>query len=201
MNRHVAAASIAFTGIIAELLIIALAGLPYRPGQLRSEFLFSGITAVVILMLMIVQLIFNNFWRRSMPHLPRRPDNIAAVMTYVADTSIVKDFQGLESSSVRQRNRTIRDMKKTYAYGWRKEDESGRIRWVVDEVVSAERKSLIDRPSAGEAAESPAETSVGTLAETPAETPAETRAEIRAWTLRCASEEHKRDIRIVNAME
>ena len=146
-NRHMAAASVAFTGIIAELLIISLAGLPYRPGQLRSEFLFSGISAVAILVLMITQLVVFNFWQRSLPHLPRRPDNIAAVMTYVAGTHIVRDFNGLESSGVRQRNRAIRDMQKTYAYGWRREDERGRIRWVVDEVVTAERKSLLDRTS------------------------------------------------------
>ncbi|KAH8893832.1 hypothetical protein GQ53DRAFT_805291 [Thozetella sp. PMI_491] len=146
-NRHLAAASVAFTGLLAEVLIIALAGLPYRPGQMRSEFLFCGIAAVVILLAMIVQLVVVNFWRRAMPHLPRRPDTIANVMTYVAETGIVRDFHGLEDLSVSRRNQAIRDMRKTYAYGWRKEDESGRIRWVIDEMVPAEGKSLLDRHS------------------------------------------------------
>ncbi len=154
-NRHLAAASVAFTGIMAELLIISLAGLPYRPGQLRSEFLFCGITAVVILLMMIVQLVVVNFWRRSLPTLPRRPDTIANVMTYVANPGIVRDFQGLESQSVRRRNQAIRDMKNTYAYGWRKEDAGGRIRWVVDEVVTAERKSLLERTSGDRSSSEP----------------------------------------------
>lgn len=142
-NRHFAAASIAFTGLIAELLIIALAGLPYRPGQLRSEFLFCGIVALVILAMMVVQLVLVNMWRRSLPHLPRRPDTIAAVMTYVARTTMVTDFHGLEEKSVRERNKAVRKMGKTYAYGWRKEDESGRARWVVDEVPDQEKRSFL----------------------------------------------------------
>jgi hypothetical protein len=143
-HRHFAAASIAFTGLAAELLIIALAGLPYRPGQLRGEFLFCGVAALAILALMVIQLGLVNLWRRALPHLPRRPDTIGAVMTYVAGTSMVRDFYGLEEMSVRERNKAIRRVGKVYAYGWRKEDESGRVRWVVDEVPSVERKSLLE---------------------------------------------------------
>lgn len=146
-NRHLAAASVAFTGIMAEFLIIFLAGLPYRPGQLRSEFLVCGIASVVILVAMIVQLVLVNLWRRQLPHLPRRPDSIAAVMTYVAGTEMVKDFYGVEGLSTRERDKAIRRLNKTYAYGWRKED-NGRVRWVVDEVPDENRKSLMERPSA-----------------------------------------------------
>lgn len=143
-HRHFAAASIAVTGLGAELLIVALAGLPYRPGQLRGEFVFCGIMALVIVALMIAQLAQVNFWRRSLPHLPRRPDNIAAVMTYVAGTTMVKDFYGLEELSTSERNKAVRKMGKTYAYGWRKEDDSGRTRWIVDEVPDQEKKAFLD---------------------------------------------------------
>ncbi len=148
-NGHFAAASVATTGLISEFLVVFLSGLPYRPGQLRSEFLFCGIASMIILGLMVVQLAFINFWRRQLPHLPRRPDSIAAVMTYVAGTSMARDFYGLEEDSTRERNKAIRGLDKTYAYGWRKE-EGGRVRWVVDEVSPDDDKSLVYRPS-GEA--------------------------------------------------
>ncbi len=144
---HRAAAAVAATALVAEFLIIFLSGLPYRPGQLRSEFLVCGIASLAILALMVAQLVFNNLWRRSLPHLPRRPDSIGAVMTYVAGTNMVRDFHGLEELGVSDRNRAICQLNKTYAYGWRKE-ESGRVRWVVDEVPADEGKSLMDRPSA-----------------------------------------------------
>lgn len=169
---HFGAASVAFTGIFAELLIIFLAGLPYRPGQLRGEFLFCGVSALAILAIMLVQVIAINIWRRRLPHLPRRPDNIAAVMTYVAATGMARDFDGLEGLSVRERNKAIVDMGKNYAYGWRREEimpmpagvpggmeyHSGyatnagtaggsRVRWVIDQVAGDEGKSLMVRGS------------------------------------------------------
>lgn len=143
-HRHFAAASIAVTGLCAELLIVALAGLPYRPGQLRGEFVFCAVMALSIVTLMIAQLVLVNLWRRALPHLPRRPDNIAAVMTYVAGTTMVKDFYGLEELSTSERNKAVRKMGKTYAYGWRKEDGTGRTRWVVDEVPDQEKKAFLD---------------------------------------------------------
>jgi hypothetical protein len=98
---------------------------------------------MAIVTLMVVQLVLVNLWRRSLPHLPRRPDTIASVMTYVAGTAMVRDFYGLEEMSVRDRNKAVRKMGKTYAYGWKKEDDTGRTRWVVDEVPDQEKKSFL----------------------------------------------------------
>src|SRR5450432_1643545 len=119
-SGHFTAASVAITGLVAELLVVALSGLPYRPGQLRGEFLFWGITSLAILVLMVVQLIIVTVWRRSLPHLPRPPNSIAAVMTYVAGTSMSHDFNGLEQLKTSERDRKIRDLGKAYAYGWRR---------------------------------------------------------------------------------
>jgi hypothetical protein len=139
-KRHFTPASVAFIGLVAEVLIVALSGLPYRPGQSRGEFLFWAITALAILTLMLVQLIIVNIWRKSLPHLPRAPGSIAAVMTYVANTSMTRDFNGLEQLSRSERDQGIRDLEKLYAYWWRRE-QSGNIRWIVDE-VPMEKNSL-----------------------------------------------------------
>lgn len=132
-NGYWTAASVAFTSLIAEFLIIALAGLPYRPGQQRSEFTLWAIVSLFILTLMVIQLLMVNWWRKKLPQLDRAPDTIASVMTYVARTGMRADFDSLSEVSTKERNRAVRGLGKEYAYGWRRE-ETGRVRWVVDEV-------------------------------------------------------------------
>jgi hypothetical protein len=138
---------VALIGLIAELLIVALSGLPHRTGQSRGEFLFWGITCLAILTIMIIQLIILAIWRRKLPHLPRAPESIAAVMTYVAGTSMTRDFNGLEQLKRKERDRAIRDLEKNYAYWWRRE-EDGRVRWVVDVVPGDKNnRALMDGAS------------------------------------------------------
>jgi hypothetical protein len=139
---HFTAASVAFIGLVAEFLVVALSGLPYHPGQSRGEFLFWSIASMAILSIMVVELIIVNIWRRSLPHLPRPPTSIAAVMTYVAGTCMTQHFDGLEQLSVSERNRQIGHLGKAYTYRWGR-DEGGRVRWVVDE-APLEVKSFMD---------------------------------------------------------
>lgn len=141
---HYTPALVALIGLVAELLIVALSGLPYRPGQSQGECLFWGIASLAILTIMIAQLIIIALWRRKLPHLPRAPESIAAVMSYVAGTSMTRDFNGLEQLKRQERDRAIRDLEKSYAYWWRRE-EDGRIRWVVDVVpATKDNRALID---------------------------------------------------------
>src|SRR3569833_4739019 len=95
-NLHMTAASVAVTGIAAEFLVVFLAGLPYRPGQLRTELLFCGIGSLCYLALMIAQMIVVNLWRRHQPYLPRRPDTNGAVMTNEDGTAMVRDIHRQE---------------------------------------------------------------------------------------------------------
>jgi hypothetical protein len=68
-------------------------------------------------------------------------------MTYVAGTSMTRDFNGLEQLKRSERDQAIRDLEKTYAYWWRKE-EDGRIRWVVDVVPeNKNNRALMDGAS------------------------------------------------------
>ena len=143
-NSHYIASFVALSGLIAEFLVVALAGLPYRPGQQRGEFLFWAVVALVILSLMIITLVVVNIWRRKLPALKRMPGDIAAVMTYVAGTGMVRDFAGLSQSSTKERDGAIKRLEKVYTYGWRREEmdsgvRAGRGRWVIDEVLMKER--------------------------------------------------------------
>ncbi|KAH0538448.1 hypothetical protein FGG08_004946 [Glutinoglossum americanum] len=87
-NRHFTAATIAFTALLSEFLVVALSGLPYRPGQLREEFLFCAIASLRVLSIMLAELGGLDIWRRFLPHLPRKPDSVAAAMTYVCDSKM-----------------------------------------------------------------------------------------------------------------
>jgi hypothetical protein len=68
-------------------------------------------------------------------------------MTYVAGTSMTRDFNGLEQLKRKERDRAIRDLEKNYAYWWRRE-EDGRVRWVVDVVPGDKNnRALMDGAS------------------------------------------------------
>ena len=102
-NGHFIAAIVAFTALLSEFLVVVFSGLPYRPVQLR------------------------------LPRLPRKPDNVATVLTYVCQSHMVEDFEGVETLSVRERDRRIRDLRKRYGYRVRK-GEDGLGRWTIDEI-------------------------------------------------------------------
>ena len=143
---YIVPAAVALTALMSEFLVISLAGLPYRPGQLRTEYLVCGVISIAMLLVMLVMIFFLHRWRRTLPHLPRRPDSVAAVMTYVAQTNMSRDFVGIEERKRKERERAIEGLGKKYGYGIRVE-EDGRKRWVVDEVeveYDAERRRMVD---------------------------------------------------------
>lgn len=141
---YVVPAAVAITALISESFVIALAGLPYRPGQLRGEYIFCGIASIAMLAVMLVMIWFLYRWRKTLPHMPRRPDSVAAVMTYVAETTMARDLAEMEQRKRKERRRAIEGLGKRYGYGFRVEPD-GRKRWVVDEVeveYEAERRRM-----------------------------------------------------------
>lgn len=136
-SNHVVPAAVAFAALISEILVVTLAGLPYRPGQLRSEYVFCGVASAVLLAIMLGIAVWAATWRAlAVPHLPRRPDSVAAVMTYVAGTRMVADFEGIERVGVRERDRVIVGLRKRYVYGHvERKSGFGSGRWVVDDVA------------------------------------------------------------------
>jgi hypothetical protein len=135
-NRHFVPAAVAFTSILSEFLIVSLSGLPYREGQTRGEFLFCGIASLFILIVVCTMVLVINVWRCFLPDLPRKPDTVAAVLTYVVDTRFCCDFEGLERMNVKERDRQVIAMGKRYGFG-NVSGSNGEERWVVDEVGDA----------------------------------------------------------------
>ena len=131
-QQHFVAAAVVLTAFLSEFLVIALSGLPYRPGQLPDEFYFCGVSAVILLTLMTIVLVVVNFWRRALPDMPRNPDNVAAVIMHVHQSRMCNDFEGTEHLSTRKRDERIRKLKKLYYYG--PEEDGAEARRIIDEV-------------------------------------------------------------------
>jgi hypothetical protein len=53
-------------------------------------------------------------------------------MSYVCDSNMLRDFEGLERSSRRERDEEIRALDKRYGYGLR--EGSGGKAWAIDEM-------------------------------------------------------------------
>jgi hypothetical protein len=124
---------VAFTALLAEFLIVALSGLPLRPSaQPADEFFLCGVSALVILAIMVLIVLAVNLWRRALPHLPRKPDSTAAVMTYLAGSGMVRDFEGVERMKEKERNRWIEMQGRRYEYTLRRRRDDGRLKWTVD---------------------------------------------------------------------
>jgi hypothetical protein len=131
-RAHYAMAMVAFTAILAEFLVVVLSGLPLQPCQMQDEFFFCGVTALVILAVMILVIMAVNLWRKSLPQLPLKPDNVAAVMSYLSHSHMVKEFEGADKMKTRERNVWIEQLGKRYAYG--QEEDGNRYRWIIDKV-------------------------------------------------------------------
>lgn len=131
-NRHFVAGIVAFAAILAEFLIISLSGLPYRPGQLRSEFIFCALSSLVILILLLIVTVVTIVWRSQLPNLPRKPDRVASVLTYVCNSTMLNDFRGLERCKEKERDQAIQSLHKTYGYVQISKWDGGKG-WAIDE--------------------------------------------------------------------
>lgn len=132
---------VSFTALMAEFLVVALSGLPIRSGQATDEFFFCGISSLLILAIMILVLITVTLWRRAVPHLPRKPDTTAGVMTYLADSRMVQDFEGVERMSKKERDTWVEQMGRRYEYGLKARPD-GKMRWVIDHSQKGDEENM-----------------------------------------------------------
>ena len=111
-----------FTAVLADVLVILAAVIPYGPGRMWQEFLISAYTCMGILGLMVLCIIGLLFWRRGLS-MPRKPDTVGAVMTYLCAS------RGLDRVGLKwwDGNRV------GYMYG-RFEGLDGVSRWMIDAV-------------------------------------------------------------------
>jgi hypothetical protein len=134
-HRHFFAALFAFIAVLSEILVIALGGVPYSAGQILLESQTCDYLSIFILAFMVCGIACMMVWRRKAPDLPSAPDTVLGVMSYVADSKMLYDFEGCEYLEGSYMDNRIQGLGKRYMYG-RGEGDDGQVRLMVDEEKS-----------------------------------------------------------------
>ena len=130
LHRRFFVAHIASVAILAEALIILLPGIPFSAGQLESAFVLSAILSISILGYMLLSL--AAVWLRPKgPALPRTPNTLAAVWSYLCGAKMLGDFADLAILEARERDRIVGGMGRVYGLRVEKGTD-GVERWGVD---------------------------------------------------------------------
>jgi hypothetical protein len=129
---YIFSASIAFIAILAEILVVVLAAIPYSPGKIFLELLICTYTSIGILSLMVIVLISLVFWRRKLPYLPRMPDTLGGVISYLCDSHMLDDFDECKELGNRELEKMITRFGKKYRYG-KYTGVDGQVRWMIEE--------------------------------------------------------------------
>jgi hypothetical protein len=129
---HIFAASMAVIAVLSDIMIIFLGAVPYSSGQIFLELQIASYASMGTLGIMIIGVISLIAWKRRLPDLPRAPDTIAAVVSYVADSRMLDDFEGFEYLDDREMNSRLTGTGKRYVYG-KRPGSDGQLRYLVDE--------------------------------------------------------------------
>ena len=130
-NFNFFGAAIALIAILSDILIIVIAGVPYNSGEVWLAALASFYISFGIVGLMLLALIALFVWRRSNPPIPREPDTLASVWTYLCASEMLGDMDGMEYMDEKRRDRTIMVGGRRYFYGMAT-GVDGRDRYMVD---------------------------------------------------------------------
>jgi hypothetical protein len=130
-NFNFFGAAIALVAILSDFLIIIIAGVPYNSGEIYLAALASFYISFGIIGLMLLALIALFMWRRSDPTMPREPDTLASVWTYLCASEMLGDMEGMEYMDEKRRDRSIRVGGRRYFYGI-STGTDGRDRYMVD---------------------------------------------------------------------
>lgn len=134
-HRYPFVTFIAFIAFLSEIAVIAIVGIPLHAAQTKIEFQLCSYISIGILGLMTLALVALMFWRRRLPHLPRAPDTLAGVCSYLCASHMVGDFEGLEWEERKERDRKIIGLRKKYEYR-KGRAVDGVVRWKIDETDS-----------------------------------------------------------------
>lgn len=75
-------AAFSLAAVLADVLVILAPVIPFSPGRMWEELLISCYTCMGILGLMLLCIIGLIFWRKR-PVMPRKPDTIGGVISYL----------------------------------------------------------------------------------------------------------------------
>jgi hypothetical protein len=129
-------ATISFLAFLAEALIITLAAVPFSAGETYAAYHVSSYISITILVIMLGALVGVFVWRRGNPRLPREPNTLAGVWSYLCASRMRGAFEELGDLKKGELDRVVGGMGKTYFLGW-KAGMDGVERWTVDDCGNA----------------------------------------------------------------
>ena len=117
-RRQFFVALVSFMAILSEILIITLSGVPYNAGVQKETLIVSILVSIGIMSLMLMVLIGTYVRRQGrrdvLVNLPRHPDTIASVLSYLCGGRLVDDFADLARLKGKKRNRIVQGWKRRY---------------------------------------------------------------------------------------
>lgn len=130
-RRHFFVALAAFMALLAEVLIVSLAGIPFSQGQLHRAFIVTSWLSFSIMVLMLISLLVI-YLRPGRLDLPRQPDTIASLTSYLCHSSMLHDFADFARMDGKSRNEEVALMRRTYCLTKTKTEPDGAVRWQID---------------------------------------------------------------------
>jgi uncharacterized YccA/Bax inhibitor family protein len=131
-HAYIFPALFSLVAALTDILIIFGAVIPYSPGRVWIEFLISTYVCIGILGLMIIAIVGLIFWKGGV-NMPRKPDTLASVMSYLCTSRLLDDIAGYGAVEGKEMEEVIRRNGVRYMYG-RFEGVDGIVRWMVDTV-------------------------------------------------------------------
>jgi hypothetical protein len=132
-------ASVAFAATLAEILVVVLAAIPYSPGEIFLELFICTYTSIGILSLMVIVLVGLMFWRSRLPYLPRTPDTLGGVISYLCASRMLDDFDCSSGLGSRELEKRIVGLGKRYTYG-EYVGVDGQVRWMIEESTALQSR-------------------------------------------------------------
>lgn len=123
---------VALMSSLSGILMIAIPGVPFQETQLYIAFLVSIYVSIGILGLMVITNIGVFFWRRGNPAMPRNPDTLANIASYLCSSHMIPEMSKLSTISQTGLNQSIKlgGHKYWFARGIGMDE---RVRWMIDD--------------------------------------------------------------------
>jgi Na+/melibiose symporter-like transporter len=132
INQHYLASFMAAVANLADPLIVFARVIPYASGRSQIETFIAMYCSIGILGIMALTMIVFMVWKRRLPDLPRAPDTVAAVISYVSEARMLEDLDGCEYANDTELKRRVEGLGKRYTYRNRA-GMDGVKRFMVDE--------------------------------------------------------------------
>ena len=116
-NHHYFNAYISFVAVLCELLIVALANIPFKPSLAFIAYKTCTYISIGILNLMLIGIVWMLCRKRAPGLNTNRPKNLADVLVALCGSHMLEDFAGMSTLEKKQRDAIIKGWGKGYSMG------------------------------------------------------------------------------------